>query len=325
MTSPRPNSLVLYKNRPAKLLQSGDKLEIKLEDGRHLKVRPKDVALLHPGPMDNLSELKPQFGEVETAWELLAGSTTSLPELADLIFEAYTPATAWATWELVLDGLYFSGEPDAITAVSAEQVAQTKVERAAKIAREQAWSEFIDRARQGQVKPDDQIYLRDVETLAYGRVDRSRVLNALDMSETPETAHAWLLKTGVWDETTNPYPSRLGLLSNSSSAELTALPPEERLDLTHLPAFAIDDEGSQDPDDALSLEGSRLWVHIADVAALVTPDSPADLEARARGANLYLPERTVTMLPSQATRLLALGLSEISPALSMGLDLNDQG
>lgn len=325
MTSPRPNSLVLYKNRPAKLLQSGDKLEIKLEDGRHLKVRPKDVALLHPGPVDNLSELKPQFGDVETAWELLAGSRTSLPELAELIFEAYTPATAWATWELVLDGLYFYGEPDAIMAVSVEQVAQTKADRAAKTAREQAWIEFIDRAHQGQIEPDDQVYLRDVESLAFGRVDRSRVLHALNISETPETAHAWLLKTGAWDETTNPYPSRLGLPASSSAVELTDLPHEERLDLTHLAAFAIDDEGSQDPDDALSLEGSRLWVHIADVAALVPPDSPADLEARARGANLYLPERTITMLPSQATRLLGLGLSEISPALSMGLDVNDEG
>ncbi|MCB0164324.1 MAG: RNB domain-containing ribonuclease [Anaerolineae bacterium] len=325
MTSLRPNSLVLYKNRPAKLLQSGDKFEIKLEDGRHLKVRPKDVALLHPGPVDNLSELKPQFGDVETAWELLAGSSTSLPELADLIFESYSPATAWATWELVVDGLYFHGDPTAISAVSAEQVAQTKADRAAKTAREQAWIDFIDRAHQGQLKPDDQIYLREVETLAFGRVDRSRVLHALGVAETPEAAHAWLLKNGVWDETTNPYPSRLGLPAASSTADLTDLPSEERLDLTHLAAFAIDDEGSQDPDDALSLDGSRLWVHIADVAALVTPDSPADLEARARGANLYLPERTITMLPSQATRLLGLGLAEISPALSIGLDLNDVG
>ena len=72
---------------------------------------------------------------------------------------------------------------------------------------------------------------------------------------------------------------------------------EPRRDLTHLPAFAIDDEENQDPDDAVSLDGERLWVHVADVAALVAPDSEADLEARGRGANLYLPERIVNMLP----------------------------
>ena len=90
-------------------------------------------------------------------------------------------------------------------------------------------------------------------------------------------------------------------------------------------AFAIDDEGNQDPDDALSLEGERLWVHVADVAALIAPDSPADIEARARGANLYLPEGIAPMLPPRATQMLGLGLAEISPALSFGLDLNPAG
>ena len=65
------------------------------------------------------------------------------------------------------------------------------------------------------------------------------------------------------------------------------------MDLTHLPAFAIDDEGSQDPDDAVFAEkvegGFRLFVHVADVAALVPPKSPLDEEALRRGANLYLP------------------------------------
>jgi hypothetical protein len=100
------------------------------------------------------------------------------------------------------------------------------------------------------------------------------------------------------------------------------LPEEERLDLTHLPALAIDDKGNQEPDDALSLEGDRLWVHVADVAALVPPESAADLEARARGATLYLPEGAVPMLPWAAIGRLGLGLSEISPALSFGLDLD---
>ena len=98
-----------------------------------------------------------------------------------------------------------------------------------------------------------------------------------------------------------------------------------RRDLTHLAAFAIDDEGSDDPDDAISLEGNRLWVHVADVAALVPPESPADLEARARGANLYLPEGTVPMLPPEVTQLLGLGLADISPALSFGMDLTPAG
>jgi len=324
--TPRPNSLVLYKQRPAHVKTVGDKLEIGLEDGKTLRVRPKDITLLHPGPLNQLADLRPQRGEVKVAWELLAGSTTTLPELAELIYEQYTPVTAWATWELVDDGLYFSGTPEAIQAATPEEVAQEQTNRAAKEAEKQAWNAFLARARAGQRLPEeDDPFLREVEDLAYKRRSDSRILRELGRGETPEQAHALLLELGYWDTTVNPYPVRLELPTDPPAISLPPLPAEQRVDLTHLPAFAIDDEGSHDPDDALSLEGNRLWVHVADVAALIPPDSEADIEARARGANLYLPEGTVPMLPPQATQILALGLSEISPALSFGLDLAKDG
>jgi exoribonuclease-2 len=134
-----------------------------------------------------------------------------------------------------------------------------------------------------------------------------------------------LLKLGYWDNSVNPYPARAGLAVTPPQMSVGPLPDETRRDLTHMRALAIDDEGSNDPDDALSYEDGRLWVHIADVAALVPPDSPADLEARARATNLYLPEGTVTMLPAEATRLLGLGLADVSPALSFGLEVGQHG
>jgi len=150
-------------------------------------------------------------------------------------------------------------------------------------------------------------------------------LRELGRSQSPENAHALLLELGYWDFAVNPYPHRLKLPVDPPLVELPDLPDEKRVDLTHLPAFAIDDEGSQDPDDALSLDGNRLWVHVSDPAVLVKPDSPADLEARLRGAKLYLPEVRIPMLPPQATDLLGLGLTELSPALSLGLELADNG
>jgi exoribonuclease-2 len=134
-----------------------------------------------------------------------------------------------------------------------------------------------------------------------------------------------LLEVGHWDQATDPYPRRLNLATQAVALELPPLPEEPRVDLTHLPAYAIDDEGNQEPDDALSLDGDRLWVHVADVAALVRASSPVDREAQARGASLYLPEGTVAMLPVQAIERLGLGLAEMSPALSFGLDLNADG
>jgi exoribonuclease-2 len=303
----------------------GDKLEIEVEGGERLRVRPKDVTLLHPGPLDNLGELVPQRGEVKTAWELLVGTTTRLGELAELVYGAYSPATAWAAWELVGNGLYFRGRPEEIVANTPEQVAREQAAREARAAEELAWAAFLARERAGQILPEDGRYLKEVERLALGEIDRSRVLRELRRAESAENAHAMLLELGYWDHTVVPYPQRLGLATAPPSAELPELPDEERTDLTHLAAFAIDDEGNQDPDDALSLEGERLWVHVADVAALVAPESAADLEAHARGATLYLPDGAVPMLPCQAIQRLGLGLAEVSPALSFGMEMGPTG
>jgi exoribonuclease-2 len=323
--TPDTGSLVLYKNRAARVEHVGDKLEIEIEGGERRKVRPKDVTLLHPGPLDSLNNLTPPPGEVKTAWEILAGSTIDLAELAELIYGAYTPATAWAAWQLVDDGLYFRGSPDEVLARPAQEVAQEQASREAQAARQQAWAAFLERVQAGQIQAEDNRYLKEVERLALGQSDSSRLLRELGRKETPENAHALLLDLDYWDYRMVPYPQRIGLPSTPPAAELPELPQETRLDLTGLPAFAIDDEGNQEPDDALSLDGTRLWVHIADVAALIAPDTPADLEARERGASLYLPDGTVQMLPPTAVRRLGLGLTEISPALSFGLDLDPSG
>jgi len=325
-TSLRKDSLVLYKNRPALVKQLGEKLKIKQEgSNKTLKVRPKDVTLLHPGPVQRLSELDPQEGEVQTAWEILAGETTTLAELSELVYGAYSPATAWATWQLVDEGLYFRGDPGDIEARLPEDVAQEQAAREARAVERQAWAAFLDRVRVGQAAPEDGRYLEEVAELALEQRDKSRVMHTLGRTASPQNAHALLLELGYWDHTVIPYTQRMDLITASPALELPPLPEEERVDLTHLRAFAIDDEGNKDPDDALSLDGERLWVHVADVAALVQPDSAADLQARARGANLYLPHKIVPILPPQATQALGLGLAEVSPALSFGLDLNPEG
>lgn len=321
----QPDSLVLFKNRPARVLRAGDSLEIELENGKTLKVRPKDVALLHPGPLQSLADLQAEAGDVETAWELLAGGGTTLAELAELVYGAYTPPTAWLAWRLVAEGPYFGGTAVEIIAHTAEDVARKRAAREAKTAAEHAWSAFMERLRAGKLVAEDRRHLAEVEALALGKRTSSRALRALGRTQSPERAHALLCELGHWDGTVNPYPQRLEVDTRTPQASLPALPAETRLDLTHLDAFAIDDEGSTDPDDALSWHDNRLWVHIADVAARVPPDSDVDLEARARGCNLYLPEGTVPMLPPEATHTLGLGLQAVSPALSFGLEVNADG
>jgi exoribonuclease-2 len=171
----------------------------------------------------------------------------------------------------------------------------------------------------GHATAEDERYMPDVIALALGRSETSHTLRRLGREQTRENAHALLLAVGRWQPADNPYPLRLGVAVEPPMCPVGPLPDEPRRDLTLLTALAIDDEGSGDPDDAHSLDGELLWVHVADVAALVPPDSAADLAARDRAATLYLPEGAVRMLPPEFTDRLALGLQPVSPALSFAL------
>lgn len=170
----------------------------------------------------------------------------------------------------------------------------------------------------------------EIELLARGKQAKSRALRDLGLTETPEAAHALLLRAGLWDESRTPYADRLGATTQPVTLSVPDFTDEPRLDLTHLDAYAIDDEGNRDPDDAVGIEAlsgglTRLWVHVADVAALVPADSDLDLEARARGATLYLPDQTIGMLPDELVEKTGLGLHPTTPALSISLDLDADG
>ena len=330
--TPRTGSLVVYKSRPARVLAAADKIEIEIEGGQTKRVRPKDVLALHPGPIHSLAGLRLPGVHPQEAWELLEGSETDLKELAELLYGEHSPGAAWGAWESLNEGLWFEGSAEALRPRAAELIERDRAEREAKVKADQAWTEMLERLRQGRIAQEDREPLREVERLANLQGEHSRILKALGYEESPASAYRLLVSVGYWPSAHNPYPVRVGAPENDSGLPVPSLAPLHdgaahggRLDLTHLPAFAIDDEGNQDPDDALSVDGDRIWIHVADVAALVAPESELEQEARARGANLYLPERTIHMLPPAVTAQLGLGLHECSPALSFGVTLDGQG
>ena len=331
------NALAVYKNKPALVKERGqDKIVIVLGDGASIKVREKDIEILHPGPVKNFNGMSEGAAQPEAAvreaWELLLAEQGPVPlkELAGLVFGEYSPASAWAAFCLLSDGLYFSGTVNAIHPRPQEQVEADEKKRAEK---QQASGErelFLERLRKGALCiQDDRRFMQDVEALAWGRSNKSRTMKDLGLGETPEEAHALLLKSGFWNEQINPHPGRFGI-SLLPVKHIPDPPPDEnRRDLTHLAAFAIDSPWSHDPDDAVSLEidGGKqiLYVHVADPAASIGMDSPPEKEARGRGATLYIPEGSFRMIAEEALPVFALGLAETSPALTFKMTLNSGG
>ena len=277
---PESHALVDYKSHPARVLAVADKIVIALPDGKTKKVREKDVRLLHPGPITDLTVLSAEARDVTEVWELLQGEQTTLAELAELVYGTYSPSSAWQIWQLLRDGRYFSGEPDTIRVHTPVEVNEIEAARTQKQQAVLAWQSLLEHIQAAQLTAADRQQLAEVERVALGTMARSRILSACKVANTPADAHQFLIRCGYWPAHENPWPRRCGIVPELIEPAIPALPEEARLDLTHLPAWAIDDVGNEDPDDAISLEGDYLWVHIADAAALVTPGSPLDLAAR---------------------------------------------
>jgi ribonuclease R len=88
-----------------------------------------------------------------------------------------------------------------------------------------------------------------------------------------------------------------------------------RDDITDKTIITIDPPDAKDFDDAISLEKNSegnwvLGVHIADVSYFVPQGSPLDEEAKNRGNSVYLPGRTIPMLPE----ILSNGICSLQPA-----------
>lgn len=321
-------ALVIYREKSAAIISVGDKIDIIIAGNKSKKVRPKDLIFLHSGPIHSTAGFMPAAGNIDDTLEMLEDETVSFEEFSELLFDEFTAQSAWNAYLILREGKYFNGDLEkGVSARSMAEIAAAEAASAAKNEIVERREKLIERIRSGSLLPEDSKSMREIEQVAYGLTASSSIMRELSIASTPEKAHSLLLKLGVWTDKVNPWPMRDAMDMTIPELPVPDLPEEERRDLTMLAAFAIDDPNNQDPDDALSydFDSNTLWVHVADVAALVAPGSELDLEARGRGANLYLPEQVTPMLPNAVTAKLGLGLQEISPALSFALRISDDG
>jgi ribonuclease R len=102
--------------------------------------------------------------------------------------------------------------------------------------------------------------------------------------------------------------------ARSAAASFAGERAEGREDITNKVIVTIDPPDAKDFDDAISLETDSqgnwvLGVHIADVSHFIPSGSPLDEEAKLRGNTVYLPGKTIPMLPE----VLSNGICSLQP------------
>lgn len=347
------NSVVLYKNSAAVVIdRDGDKYLIRFctqpatPTGKKAvygeqKVREKDVILLHEGPCSSLEKVLAYedssfTNQLMETYELLqsdestANEPISLNDFAEYARGGLKADEAWFVYSSLVADPHFALSVEELkngnliftmrTQTEIDAINQKNYEKEHE---QEIRTAFINRLKSGKLDlPGDAKFMGEVEAYALCKTEKSKTLAEAGISQTIEKAHKLLIDTGIWDSTKNPYPTRFGFSFDSAREQLGAMPEEERMEVSHV-AYAIDGEHSTDPDDAVAFDGEYLWVHIADPASSVEPDSKIDIAARGRGTTLYIPEGASRMLCESCLEDYALGLKEDSCALSFRIKVDE--
>lgn len=307
---------------------------------------------------------------LEIAWELLVedGGTVTPEEMANLLFSQSEPPKCYAAYCLLSDDkIYFKQKGDSYEPRTAAQVAERKHQLEVEALKAKGQQEFLARVEQAlkglpvEWQRHDRHRLEALEKYAALLADIVRVginydsiaraypppapvletMNMLGRSATPQGAFQLLVELGWWSPHENLFLRRSSIpvqfpskVLEVAQQRLECPPPDpdaDRLDLTHLKVYTIDDESTTEIDDGLSWElladgRERLWVHIADPTRWLTPEDELDLEARKRGSTVYLPTGMIPMFPEVlATGPMSLVQGKICYALSFGIILDASG
>ncbi len=333
------------------------------ERGQSHTLHPRQVTYevagctFKPSEIPNfLKEVEPYLdpSSLEVAWELLVedGEAVTCAGMAQLLFSDQSPPLCYAAHCLLSeDKIYFKQKADGYEPRSAAMVAEIKHQRSAEESKLREQQEFFTHIQQklaGVVvewQDSDRTRLEALERFVLHPENTSRaaqeILTALGRPQTAQSALDVLVELGLWSPHENlflrrsqiPIHFRREVLEVAQQC-LDSPPPDpdsNRLDLTHLKVYTIDDESTQEIDDGLSLEyldngTQRLWMHIADPTRLVRPGDELDLEARRRSTTLYLPTGMIPMFPPElATGPMSLVQGNVCRALSFGVVLDETG
>ena len=315
------DSLVAYKGKPARVvLQIANKFDLEFADKVIIRARRKDFYFIHP----HFAQVTNNKSVVDfSVLKDLQQELLCIKELTQWLFSDYYAQYAWQIYLLVEEGIFFYWHKDKIFVRPSIQVKAIQERIIAKDKKANSLQRCATNIKKNIIDEQDLPYIKDVEKVALNQVKYATILTYLQLDNTPQEAHKLLLSLKYWQQYTNPYPQRYKILDPQETDITFGTCDISRVDLTNLECFAIDNANSSDADDALSVDGDTFWVHIADVASLVETDSELDLYVQRRISSLYLPDKTIPMLPKSLVELCSLSSRDTAKALSVGFSIKN--
>lgn len=319
--------------------QTKKKIIISASRGRTSTVTPDKVLFHHVAAsveaLQDRVEALQQEVDVPLLWESLQGEEAGAmeaQELARLYFDEDSDAHSSALFRaLVAERLHFRRRGKAFEPRSESDLQRIRDQRAAE-ERAARQSLELDQALEQEILDD--ALARRLEAFIRGQVDR-QLLKVLEQrfSDPARGAFERLLSAGWLPPTASLEALLENLqqeLSPGAMSHAESLEPTLPCEAMALSAFTIDDEETQEVDDALSISQdgleTRVDIDIADVASLVTRDDPVDREAVRRASTVYLPTEIFYMLPHRiGCELGSLHAEQVRPVLRTSVWLDEEG
>ena len=160
----------------------------------------------------------------------------------------------------------------------------------------------ISKEKLKEAKEGDKVQARITKWKALPEYSEGEVLEIIGKKGENNTEMSSIVLDRGFEVT---FPDKVEAEATQIAAANKTVPKEEftkRKDLRNTLTFTIDPKTAKDFDDAISFKtldngNYEIGVHIADVSHYVTERSELDKEAYKRSCSVYLPDRTIPMLP----------------------------
>ncbi len=340
----------------------GSKVQITDQNGKQRKISLKQAPILHTETVaaGDFSSFAREFlksvaklqEEIDTTllWETVEGDHSELEtsELAEIYFgESSGPKKSAILRSILDDPVHFKLRAGSVVVRKRQQVeelikaSKSREKKDALQKRTVEWIQLLlhsDNVPDLKLTQEQELVLRRIEGFLQNDSDEE-VLKwlsevASDISpkvaavevlsaagKVPPDADRFLLTAGVEILFSKPALDECARLRAYTSVDSRVREEREFI-------FSIDDEDTEEIDDALTVEktpdGIAVGIHIADVGHFVSKDDVLDREAFRRKSSLYLPQKTIRMLPDRISNdLSSLRAGEVRPSAMFQVEFGD--